>query len=218
MFSLCENSWALSKKNRSIFPINTARLIRRSAELTTIKHSELITGKFMKKVLITSLLTLVAHQALADDHATETTPLPTGLYVGGGISYNNLDFGSIIKGAGNEATMGLQLFTGLPIENAIDNIETFAEVGFFRTNNFNFSGTKERVTGISGSIVLQRNLNEIDANLYGLGRIGLELGDDDGILMGIGAGYRIAPKVDVRLEFVNKDLISSYQANALVRF
>ncbi|MGK0249103.1 MAG: hypothetical protein ACI910_001840 [Oleispira sp.] len=172
----------------------------------------------MKKVLITSLLTLVALQSLADGHATDTTPLPMGLYVGGGISYNDLDFGSIIKGASSEAAMGLQLFAGIPIENAIDNIETFAEVGFFRTNNFNFSGTKERVTGISGSIVLQRNLNEIDANLYGLSRIGLELGDDDGILTGIGAGYRITPKVDVRLEFVNKDLISSYQANALVRF
>jgi hypothetical protein len=172
----------------------------------------------MNKALITSLLTVVAYQALADGHATVTTPVPTGLYVGGGISYNNLDFGSIIKGADSEAAMGLQLFAGLPIENAIDNIETFAEVGFFRTKNFNFSGTKERVAGISGSIILQRNLNEIDANLYGLGRIGLEVGDDDGILMGVGAGYRITPKVDVRLELINKDLISSYQANALIRF
>jgi hypothetical protein len=172
----------------------------------------------MKKILITSLLTLVAHQALADGHATDAAHVPTGLYVGGGISYNDLDFGSVIKGADNETAMGLQLFAGVPIENAIENIETFAEVGFFRTNNFNFSGTKERVTGISGSIVLQRNLNEIDPNLYGLGRVGLEIGDDDGILMGIGAGYRVTPKVDVRLEFVNKDLISSYQANALVRF
>jgi hypothetical protein len=172
----------------------------------------------MKKALITSVLTLVAYQALADDHGTHTTPVPTGLYVGGGISHNNLDFNSIIKGAGSEAAMGLQLFAGLPIKNAINNIETFAEVGFFRTHNFNFSGIKEQVTGISGSIVLQRNLNEIDANLYGLGRIGLEVGDDDGILMGVGAGYRITPKVEVRLELVNKDLISSYQANALVRF
>jgi hypothetical protein len=172
----------------------------------------------MKKALITSLLTLVAYQALADGHATDTTPVPTGLYVGGGISYNNLDFGSIIKGAGSETAMGLQLFAGLPIENAIDDIEIFAEVGFFHTKNFNFSGTKKRVAGISGSIILQRNLNEIDANLYGLGRIGLEVGDDDGILMGVGAGYRITPKVDVRLELINKDLISSYQANALIRF
>jgi hypothetical protein len=160
----------------------------------------------MKKALITSLLTLVAYQALADGHATDTTPLPTGLYVGGGISYNNLDFGSIIKGAGTETAMGLQLLAGLPIENAIDDIEIFAEVGFFHTKNFNFSGTKKRVAGISGSI------------LYGLGRIGLEVGDDDGILMGVGAGYRITPKVDVRLELINKDLISSYQANALIRF
>ena len=77
---------------------------------------------------------------------------------------------------------------------------------------------KEKVLGLWGSLVLQKELNEIDPNLYGLARIGLELGDDDGIFMGVGAGYRLTPKVEVRAEFVNKDLISSYQANALFRF
>ena len=44
------------------------------------------------------------------------------------------------------------------------------------------------------------------------------MGDDDGIFMGIGAGFRLTPKVELRAEFVNKDLITSYQANALIRF
>jgi hypothetical protein len=151
----------------------------------------------MKKVLLTSLLILTAHQALAADQTTtEETNAPHGLYIGGGISYNDLDLGSIVKGADNETAMGLQVFAGVPIANAI----------------------KQKVVGVSGAVVLQRNLNEIDPNLYGLARIGYELGDDDGVFMGIGAGYRITPKVEVRAEFVNKDLVSSYQANALVRF
>jgi hypothetical protein len=176
----------------------------------------------MKKVLMTSLLTLLAHQTLADDQlAVDTTAAqaPSGFYVGGGVSYNDLDLGSTIKGANNEAAMGLQVFAGVPIANAIKDIETFAEVGFFRTSSFDFGPrNKEKVVGISGSIVLQRNLNEIDPNLYGLAHVGIELGDDTGMFMGIGAGYRISPAVEVRAEFVNKDLISSYQANALVRF
>ena len=176
----------------------------------------------MKNVLMTGLLTLVAHQALADDQLateTETAQTPSGFYVGGGISYNDLDLGSSIKGIDNEAATGLQIFAGVPIANAIKDIETFAEVGFFRTSSFDFGpGYKEKVVGISGSLVLQRNLSEIDPNLYGLAHVGIELGDDTGMFMGVGAGYRISPAVEVRAEFVNKDLISSYQANALVRF
>ena len=171
----------------------------------------------MKKLLIASLITLTASHASADE--SQETTSQKGVYVGAGLSYNNLDFGSIIDGADNEAASGIQIFAGVPIANAIKDIETFAEVGFFRTSSFDFGqGNKERVTGISGSVVLQRNLTEVDPNLYGLARVGLELGDDDGIFMGIGAGYRVTPKVDIRAEFVNKDLISSYQANALIRF
>lgn len=172
----------------------------------------------MRKLIITSLLTLAAHQAIADEQTT-TSQLPEGLYVGAGLSHNDLDFGSIANGASNETATGLQAFAGLPITNSIEGFDTFAEIGFFRTSEFDFGGgNKEKVSGVSGSVVLQKDLNEVDPNLYGLARIGLELGDDDGIFMGIGAGYRITPKVDIRAEFVNKDLISSYQANALFRF
>jgi hypothetical protein len=196
-------------------PIKTVRLLEKSPNND---YSLLIKGNIMRKLLITSLLTLVAHQALANDHATETQ-MPAGLYVGGGVSYNDLDFNSIDNDANNETATGIQVFAGIPITNTIRNIETFAEVGFFRTSSFDFGPrNKERVTGVSGSVVLQRDLNEVNPNLYALARVGLEIGDDDGVLMGFGAGYRITPKVEVRAEFANKDLISSYQLNALVRF
>jgi hypothetical protein len=172
----------------------------------------------MKKIIATSLLALIASTATAEKD-TDSSALPSGMYVGGGISYNELDFGSVVSGAGNHSATGFQLFAGLPLNNTIQGIKTYAELGLFQTKEFNFgSGNDDKVTGISGSVVLEKDLSEIDPKLYALGRLGLEVGDDDGIFMGIGAGYRLTPKIDVRAEFVNKDLISSYQMNALIRF
>lgn len=174
----------------------------------------------MKKIIAASILAAIASQPVfAEQENNATAQLPQGLYAGGGISYNDLDFGSFISGASNESALGLQAFVGLPVSTSIDGFDTYAELGFFRTDEFDFGGgNKEKVLGISGSAVIQRDLNEIDSNLYGLARIGLEIGDDDGIFMGIGAGYRILPNVEARAEFVNKDLLTSYQANMLFRF
>ena len=173
----------------------------------------------MKKIISASLFTLIASQgAFAEQAEKDNVQLPQGLYAGGGISYNDLDFGSVIDGADNESALGLQAFIGVPISTAIKGFDAFAELGFFRTNNFKFGEQKERITGVSGSAVIQRNLIEVDPNLYGLARIGIEFGDDDGVFMGVGAGYRILPNVEVRAEFVNKDLITSYQGNMLFRF
>ncbi len=175
----------------------------------------------MKKILASSLFVLMTQSALAADvqSSNQGTQLPEGLYAGGGMSYNDLDFGSIFSGANNESAIGFQLFAGVPVESSIQGFKTFAEVGYFQTSSFKIApGVKEKVIGVWGAGVLQRDLNEVDPNLYGLARIGLEIGDDDGIFMGVGLGYRVSPKVEVRGEFVNKDLVSSYQGNALIRF
>ena len=177
----------------------------------------------MKKTLATALLVTCSQYALSEDTAknattTPKTEVPEGFYMGGGLSFNSIDAGSIFSGADRETASGLQIFAGLPIPNSIKGFETYAEAGYFQTSEFDFSGKEERVRGIWGAGVLQRDLNEIDPNLYALARIGLELGDDDGVFMGMGAGYRITPKIEVRAEFLNKDLLTSYQLNALVRF
>ncbi|MBL4797777.1 MAG: hypothetical protein JKY50_10225 [Oleispira sp.] len=171
----------------------------------------------MKKIILTSFLALVASTVVAEQENTNDSL--SGLYVGGGLSYNNLDIGSIVSGASNKSATGFQLFAGLPLSNAIQGIKTYAELGLFQTQKFDFGpNSKDDVTGISGSVVLEKDLSEIDSRLYALARLGIEVGDDDGIFMGIGAGFRLTPKVEVRTEFVNKDLISSYQVNALIRF
>jgi hypothetical protein len=166
----------------------------------------------MKRTLVT-LMIACSSAAYAEQG------LPEGFYAGGGVNYNDLDFGSVFDGAGNESAMGFQLFAGLPLENNIEGFDTFFEAGYFRTSDFDFGfGVKEKVTGIWGSAVMTKDLNEINPNLYAIGRAGIDLGDDDGLFMGIGAGLRVNPQVDLRAEFVNKDLITSYQLNAIFRF
>lgn len=172
----------------------------------------------MKSMTLASIACISALATFTTATHAESA-LPAGSYVGGGVNYNDMDLGSVIDGADNETATGIQFFAGLPLENNIEGFETFAEVGYLRTSEFDFGpGAKEKVTGIWGSAVMTKDLNELDPNLYGLARIGIDLGDDDGLFMGIGAGYRVAPKVEVRAEFVNKDLISSYQLNALIKF
>jgi len=168
----------------------------------------------MKRTLL-AMLVAASSSAMAE----QAVQLPQGFYAGGGINYNDLDLSSVADGASNETATGIQLFAGLPLANNIEGFNTFAEAGYFRTSEFDFGpGLEETVTGIWGAAVMTKDLNEINPNLYALGRIGIDLGDDDGIFMGIGAGYKINEKVDVRAEFVNKDLITSYQLNALYRF
>lgn len=182
----------------------------------------------IKNIFAIGLLALSSQHLLANDidspvsetgEAKASTSMPEGIYVGGGINYNSIDLEPLFSGADRETAMGFQLFAGLPIASSIAGFKTFAEVGFFQTESFNFGGgNKERVRGIWGAGVLQRDLSEIDPNLYALVRAGVEVGDDDGVFMGFGAGYRMSSKVDLRAEFLNKDLLTSYQLNALVRF
>lgn len=178
----------------------------------------------LKNILAASVLAVMTQQVFAEDMDVQNTEsnntnIPKGLYVGGGLNYNSIDAGSIFSGVDRETAVGFQLFAGIPIQSSIAGFKTFAEVGYFQTEDFNFGwGNKENVRGVWGAGVLQRDLNEIDPNLYAIARAGIEVGDDDGVFMGFGAGYRVSSKVDVRAEFLNKDLLTSYQLNALVRF
>ena len=46
----------------------------------------------------------------------------------------------------------------------------------------------------------------------------LDLGDDDGIFLGAGAGFKVNEQVGLRAEFINKDASSVYQVGALFHF
>jgi len=46
-----------------------------------------------------------------------------------------------------------------------------------------------------------------------IGRLGLDFGDDDGLMAGIGAGVLLSKNFKLRLEFVQRDDVNSVQFN-----
>ena len=59
---------------------------------------------------------------------------------------------------------------------------------------------------------------EVNEKITGLGRIGLDFGDDDGLMFGIGGQYEINKPFAARLEYVIRNDIDSFQINLLYRF
>jgi len=50
-----------------------------------------------------------------------------------------------------------------------------------------------------------------------LGRLGLDLGDDDGLMLGAGVGYWIDKDMQLRGEYVIRDTVTSLQVNLVFR-
>jgi hypothetical protein len=50
-----------------------------------------------------------------------------------------------------------------------------------------------------------------------VGRLGMDFGDDDGLLFGVGAGWHLNKQSTLRFELVERDNISSIQFNLVYR-
>ena len=50
-----------------------------------------------------------------------------------------------------------------------------------------------------------------------VGRAGLDVGDDDGLMIGAGLGFQVSEKMDIRAEYVIRDQIDSLQVNLVIR-
>jgi hypothetical protein len=46
-----------------------------------------------------------------------------------------------------------------------------------------------------------------------IGRLGMDFGDDDGLMAGIGVGFLLTRSLKLRLEFVQRDNVDSVQLN-----
>lgn len=136
-----------------------------------------------------------------------------GLYVGVGLSHNRVDF-EPFKGD-VETAGGMQVFAGLKTGQR-NGFDLAVEAGYMDTADFSHTNTD--FSGIWFSGVGKRTISEVDNRLALLGRVGVDLGDDDGIFMGVGAEFKLAPAVFVRGEYVAKDISQSYQLNAGFEF
>ena len=169
--------------------------------------------KSLTPLLLTSIITTsLAIPAFADEEANKKIQVENRLYVGGGLNMNVIDspFG------GSDDASGVTLFAGYKFDNNIhQDLTTSLEFGYGNTSDF---GNDKDITSLYLAAVGDKKLPEIDPKLSVIGKIGLDVGDDDGILLGAGVGYQVAPAVQVRLEFINKDASSQYQASALFNF
>ncbi len=166
--------------------------------------------KYTLPVIFTLALTPVAAQAEENNSAFRADHLQ----LGGSISENVVDSPF---GGGSEDALGFSVFAGYEFANDMRGVKTTAELGYSDTDDF-YRGGDNDINGLWVAGVVEKNLPEINPNLFALARIGLDFGDDDGILLGAGGGFHLSKEVDVRAEFINKDASSVYQASLVFNF
>ncbi len=134
------------------------------------------------------------------------------LYYGGGIGFN--DAGS----AADDAT-GFQLFAGYQFPEKLDEFDVAIEVGYMDSGDFDTTTdvplfgpvtVSESANGLWSTAVASYAINE---SFSVLGRAGLDFGDDDGLMVGIGVDYKISDRFRLRGEYVSRDSIDSLQIN-----
>jgi len=166
----------------------------------------------MKNFLVAVLLFGFSIHAGAE---TEPNPFDANkLYFGGGLSDN--DF----KGP-NET--GIQLIVGYPLTIKAGGATFALEGGYMNSGNFdrrlNVPGfgsvtTSSSATGFWGTVA--GSWVVADRTSF-IGRLGLDVGDDDGLMYGAGLGYDVTERVAIRGEYVIRDNIDSLQFNFVLR-
>lgn len=139
-----------------------------------------------------------------------------GVYIGGGLSSNELDGFS-----GDNAT-GYQVFAGYDLDMIkLGAVKSAVEVGYMDSGEFEtcvslpFLGNvcgKDNATGVWANYVASVDINQ---SVSVLGRGGLDFGDDDGFMYGVGLGFKPAKQLEIRGEYVVRDTINSLQANVV---
>ena len=121
--------------------------------------------------------------------------------IGAGISSN-----SISKHRDDET--GFQFFAAYDLSqiNLMEGVNSSVEFGFM---DFGFPRDD---TGIWASYVVD---GTISGQLGWLAQLGLDIGDDSGLLIGAGVKYAVDERMDLRLEFVARDEVDSLQFNFL---
>lgn len=163
--------------------------------------------------LLLIMLCSVAGIAQAEDSIIDKNKL----YAGGGLSVNTV---SSPFGGQSRSAIGFSALVGYQLKSASENqhgISTSVEAGFSQTNDF-IDNVDSDVFGIWFAGVAKKSLAELAPKLSGIAKLGIDLGDDSGVLMGLGLSYELSNKLSTRVEFINQDALSVYQASAIFQF
>jgi len=130
---------------------------------------------------------------------------------GSGVNANNIYLGG---GLGfNSGANGFQFFGGYDFDFIInEDISTAVELGYMDTGDF---GNDTNAKGVWLAVVESVPLSSKTDMLV---RLGVDFGDDDGLMFGAGLQYKFNTKAAFRVEHVVRENINSLQANVLFKF
>lgn len=166
----------------------------------------------MKRLATGVLLTALATPVFAAQSGIDTGRL----FFGAGVSQNDA------SGVSDKAT-GFQIFGGYEFGQVAQNVALDLEVGYMDSGDFEVCVTipgfgrvcgEDNATGLWATGVGRLQLSP---QFELLGRAGLDFGDDDGLMVGVGAGFNVNKQTQLRLELVERDDISSLQFNFVYR-
>ena len=145
------------------------------------------------------------------------------IYFGGGLGLNSL------SGIDFSDGMGFQFFAGYDLPVKMGKGKLSLEAGYMDTGKMEQSVTtvspvfpfpvitvtgEAKATGLWGNAVFSLPLQD---KLNLVLRAGLDIGDDDGIMIGGGLGFKLNSKMEVRGEYVIRDHVDSLQVNFVMR-
>ena len=126
------------------------------------------------------------------------------LFFGAGLSSNDV--------SGSDSATGYQIFGGYGFGEVTPKVFIDAEIGYMDTGNMSRRGGDVKAKGLWASGVGRLMVAQ---NVELIGRLGLDFGDDDGLLAGIGAGLLLGKNFKLRLEYVQRDNVNSVQFNVV---
>lgn len=167
----------------------------------------------MKKLVILSLFAALFITQTANAHCTKKK-----FYAGGGLLLNSV--------SGYDSSAGFQMMAGycLNLKLGDPRVKASAELGYM--NSGDFERTHQRGNGtIATQSVSYDGLwlsavgeYKFTPRYHMLGRLGLDAGDDNGILVGAGAAMNLTSFAQVRGEYIIRDNVSSVQINFITEF
>ncbi len=135
--------------------------------------------------------------------ADESQPLldKNKFSIGGGISTNS------VSGPVSDE-IGYQFFGAYNLNqiNLMEGVHSSVEFGYM---DYGFSGDS---SGIWATYVVDGSLG---GKFGWLARLGLDIGDDNGLMLGVGLGYSVNSRMELRGEYVIRDEVDSLQFNIL---
>jgi len=147
--------------------------------------------------------TLLSVTQISQVFAEENKPLldKNKFSIGAGLSLNSVS-GPV------DDEVGFQFFGAYNLTqvNLMEGVYSSVEFGVM---DYGFNNDS---TGIWGNYVIDGGIN---GRLGWLARIGFDIGDDSGLMLGVGADFALSKKLDMRLEYVIRDEVDSLQFNLL---